>query len=112
MQPPSPAGDSARIAAALTVLLLGASCLFADGKRPTPAALAERIDAEIEKAAFATQRGSTIRVWDLAADKELGALTSHRETIEGLALSPNGKLLASGSLDTTVLVWDLAGLRK
>jgi len=37
-------------------------------------------------------------------------LTGHRARINALAYSPDGKLLVSGSDDTTALLWDLAGL--
>jgi len=47
-----------------------------------------------------------VRVWrvDTGEMRELGR---HEGTIEGLALSPSGRLLASGGSDDTVQVWDL-----
>jgi WD40 repeat protein len=49
-----------------------------------------------------------IRFWDLESGKESATLTGHRKTVTSLALSADGKTLASGSLDTTVLLWDVA----
>jgi WD40 repeat protein len=59
-----------------------------------------------------TDRIYTVRLWDLAADKELPPLDGHVSHIAGLAFSPDGKVLASGSYDTTILLWDVASLRQ
>jgi WD40 repeat protein len=45
---------------------------------------------------------------DLVAGKTPRVLGGHSSAIHSLALSPNGKLLASGSADETVRVWDVA----
>jgi hypothetical protein len=47
-----------------------------------------------------------VHLWDLAAEKEIQVLKGHRGPISTLAFSPDGKLLATGSYDTTVLLWD------
>lgn len=49
-----------------------------------------------------------VHVWDIEAEKTIGRYEGHRRAIRSLAYSPDGGLLASGSLDTTILVWDLA----
>jgi WD40 repeat protein len=46
----------------------------------------------------------TIRVWD-EAGKELLCLSGHTDGVLGVALSLDGKLLASGSHDRTVRLW-------
>jgi WD40 repeat protein len=58
------------------------------------------------------KRDRSLQLWDLTTFKELGPLTGHREEAACVAFSPAGKLLASGSLDTTILVWDVERLRK
>jgi RNA polymerase sigma factor (sigma-70 family) len=47
-----------------------------------------------------------VHLWDLAADKEIQVLKGHQGPISALTFSPDGKLLATGSYDTTVLLWD------
>jgi RNA polymerase sigma factor (sigma-70 family) len=53
---------------------------------------------------------STIHLWELASGKERGRFSGHRERIRALAFSPDGRLLVSGGLDYTALVWDVTGM--
>jgi hypothetical protein len=55
---------------------------------------------------------SLVRLWDLATGKEFHKLAGHRGTVASLAFSPDGTRLASGSLDTTILIWDAAVLLR
>ncbi|HEY7158758.1 MAG TPA: WD40 repeat domain-containing protein, partial [Gemmataceae bacterium] len=47
-----------------------------------------------------------VRLWDVAAAKEFPPLEGHQGAIRSLSFSPDGKRLATGSNDTTVLLWD------
>jgi len=49
-----------------------------------------------------------IILWDVAAGAEVRRLRGHTNTIWALAFSPDGKTLASGSMDQTVKFWDTA----
>jgi WD40 repeat protein len=53
-------------------------------------------------------REGEIRVWDAKSGKPGKALAGHAQDVEALALSKDGKLLASASEDNTVLIWNLA----
>ena len=47
-----------------------------------------------------------IQLWDVDTGRSLGTLSGHTEPIETLVFSHDGKTLASGSEDGTVLLWD------
>ena len=49
---------------------------------------------------------SHIKLWDVDTGNQLSTLTGHTEPIETLVFSHDGKILASGSEDGTVLLWD------
>jgi WD40 repeat protein len=52
--------------------------------------------------------GMSLRQFDLASGKELRSFTGHRREINALAVSPDGKLLLSGSGDCTLKLWSTA----
>ena len=52
---------------------------------------------------------STIQIWEVATMKLRREFDGHQGAIRSLAFSPDGGLLASGSADTTVLIWDVWG---
>ena len=51
---------------------------------------------------------SSIGIWiyDAHTGEELNLLTGHRGSVSSIAYSPNGHILASGSRDDTVRLWD------
>ncbi len=49
-----------------------------------------------------------IKIWDIKAGKEVRVIKGHGDSIEGLAVSKDGKYLASASADQTVKIWELA----
>lgn len=48
-----------------------------------------------------------IKLWDVAAGKEVRALKDHSDAVYALAFSPDGKLLASAAADRAIKVWDV-----
>jgi WD40 repeat protein len=53
-------------------------------------------------------RQKTIHFHNVRDDKEVLKLTGHDDSVYALAMSANGKLLASSSTDWTVRIWDCA----
>ena len=48
-----------------------------------------------------------IRLWEVATGKNIATFWGHPTDVQDLAFSPDGTLLASGSYDGTILLWDL-----
>jgi WD40 repeat protein len=51
----------------------------------------------------------TIKLWDVAAGKNIATLKFHNGGVITVAFSPDGKTLASGSGDATIMLWDVSG---
>jgi serine/threonine-protein kinase len=56
----------------------------------------------------AQQMPCQIRIWDAYSHVEFRAFQAHDNSIHALAFSPDAKILASGSMDQTVKLWDMA----
>jgi WD40 repeat protein len=50
-----------------------------------------------------------VSLWQVATGRERTHFLGHRGGISSLAFSPDGTRLASGSADTTILIWDVTG---
>ncbi|MFQ5858691.1 MAG: WD40 repeat domain-containing protein, partial [Anaerolineae bacterium] len=54
-------------------------------------------------------RQGEIRLWDVATGRLIGQpLAGHTDVVWSVAFSPDGQSLASGSDDTTIMLWDVS----
>jgi WD40 repeat protein/mono/diheme cytochrome c family protein len=56
--------------------------------------------------------GGEVRFWSIADGASLATLTGHADAIYALAVSPDGSVLATGSYDQKIILWDLPARKK
>jgi len=61
--------------------------------------------------AWSNSMTGEICLWEMASKKLRRRFQGHATAVHSLAFSPNGRILVSGSMDTTGLVWDVTGNR-
>jgi WD40 repeat protein len=54
-----------------------------------------------------TAMGNAISITDAQTQKELVRILGHKGPVTALGVSPDGKILASGSSDKSIALWDL-----
>ena len=51
---------------------------------------------------------STVRLWDVERGTCQNTLIKHSEPVYSVSFSPDGRLLATGSFDKAIYIWDIA----
>jgi len=64
----------------------------------------------MDKSAASAPCCGDIRLYDFASGKLVALLKGHTSAVDGLAFSPNGSRLISGSADSTAILWDTGSL--
>jgi hypothetical protein len=54
--------------------------------------------------------GNAVRLWEVVTGQLRATLAGHAGEVSALAFAPDGRVLASGSVDTTILTWGLTAL--
>jgi len=68
--------------------------------------------ASVPSAQAPANNDNTVKLWDAQTEQELATLKGHDATVYSVAFSPNGRMLASGSMDDTVKLWDARTKRE
>ena len=70
-----------------------------------------RIALSADGKSLAVSGKEKVTIWDVDKTKEKGVADAiFRDIVVGLAFSPDGKTLATGSLDTRVVLWNVEKL--
>jgi len=56
--------------------------------------------------------GEFVPLWGLSRGKQVRVMRGHDDEISAIAISPDGKMVYSGSLDCTICIWELATGKK
>jgi WD40 repeat protein len=74
---------------------------------PAPPIRNAVLSAQTAQIAVSVERENVARLYDCATGRE-HTLTGHRDFVSGLAFSPDGSTLATGSMDGTIRLWSTA----
>lgn len=57
---------------------------------------------------LATATGRSVHLWDIATGSNFGTLVGHGRYVTSICYFPDGRSLASGSLDNTIRIWSIS----
>ncbi|MEX0704503.1 MAG: Gfo/Idh/MocA family oxidoreductase [Planctomycetales bacterium] len=84
---------------------------FAKHQRPTNAAVFSPDGEKVLSAAGGRAKGgNTVMIWNRADGDPLATIPAHPQPVLALALSPDGRTLASGGQDKSLAFWDVSAV--
>jgi WD40 repeat protein/predicted dehydrogenase len=88
-----------------------ATSYFAGHSRPTNAVLFFRDSKTLVSAAGGRAKdGNDVKIWVRETGNEIATLSAHAAKVDAIALSPDESLLATGSYDKSVALWDVKSI--
>ncbi len=55
---------------------------------------------------------NNLKIWDIEQGKEIMNLKGHASSVNSVCISPDGKILASGSIDETIKLWNIISKKE
>jgi WD40 repeat protein len=76
------------------------------------ASMAFTADGKLLASDVFREKTAVVGIWDVASLKEMARAAGHTSLISSIAFSPDGKIMATGSWDQTVRLWDVSTLGR
>jgi len=91
---------------------IGSVAYSPDGQRIITGGGAVRVSPNGEDVDFTVGDDNAAKVWDAIESREMNTLKANDAPVMSVDFSPDGKLIASGSLDGAARIWDLGSGRE
>jgi WD40 repeat protein len=90
----------------LTALLAGVAPLSGAAQKDDKDEKGQTTATNADQSRMVKANDKAVSVYDVATGKELIRMQGHTDKVTCVTFSPDGKLIASGSLDKTISLWE------